>query len=251
MGPASSAHPSLPPPPHSQPGGLSKCSFGDPLAKLGGTPPVPPEAGLAPWLRPCHHPQSHPALPWPRGAQAGASCRCPGHKDTALRDSHAAGKSPADLQRLRPRAGFRLRLAERAGGSKRCCCLRCLSGQSHPSPAAPASPAHKPLWGHGHSAIGDQGASGCQWGALETPLGGAGLGIMTGKALCRICALPYPVGSHKSKQHQGKKLKVLFRDTFDTGNWDPQHSPTAQGHLRVTQCPAAWLCHHAIGSVPC
>lgn len=83
------------------------------------------------------------------------------------------GNLRQDLQRLRPRAGFRLRLAERAGGSKCCCCLRCLSGQSHPSPAAePQRCSHRATpSGHGHSVIGDQGASGCQWGALESPWG--------------------------------------------------------------------------------
>lgn len=59
----------------------------------------------------------------------------PRHQDTALRDSHAAGKSPGGSAAPPAPAGLRLRLAERAGGSRRCC-LRCLSGQGHPSPAA-------------------------------------------------------------------------------------------------------------------
>lgn len=99
----------------------------------------------------------------------------------------------------------------------------------------------------GCSRIGDHRALGCQWGTLKPDW-------FRGHDLAKLCAgfvLSRALGSHKSKQHQGKKLKILFRDTFGTGSWGPQQSPRAQGYPRVRQCPAALLCHHAVGSAPC
>lgn len=86
------------------------------------------------------------------------------------------GNLREDPQRLRPRlgSGSGLRSALVAPGAAVCaaCRGRAIPPLLQSHSAAPASPAHRGNpWGQGRSGIGDQGVSGCQWGALEPDWG--------------------------------------------------------------------------------
>lgn len=151
------------------------------------------------------------------------------------------GNLREDLQRLRPQgwgsgSGLRSMVAR---GTRVCAACR---GRAIPSPAcrpclqsqAALLPGRLPTnhrrnpWGQGRSRMGDQRGSGWQQGGFGARLWDAGRfrGMpMTSEALCGICALPHPAGSHKSKQHQSKQRKVLFGDTFGTGSQGPHCLP--------------------------